>query len=225
MPTIELKYGATSIAFEHHDTLSIIGGPAEQPVLGDAALGEALDRPIGSAKFEEIVHSGDKVLIVVPDATRETAAGQIVNLVIRRLIANGTAPGHITIIFATGIHRAVTEQEKSRILTPFVAQRIKTLNHDAKDLARLIRFGETSTGIPVELDRALVEHDHVILVGGVSFHYFAGFTGGRKLVCPGLASARTVSETHRLAFDRSTLSRRVGVDTFQHSGIRSLEFT
>jgi lactate racemase len=64
---------------------------------------------------------------------------------------------------------------------------------------------------PFELNRALVEHDRVILVGGVTFHYFAGFTGGRKLVCPGLASARTIAATHRLAFDCETKSRRAGV--------------
>ncbi len=65
----------------------------------------------------------------------------------------------------------------------------------------------------MELNRALLEHDHVILVGGVSFHYFAGFTGGRKLVCPGLASSKTISQTHKLAFDCETGSRRDGVDT------------
>jgi len=53
----------------------------------------------------------------------------------------------------------------------------------------------------------------VIIIGGVSFHYFAGFTGGRKLICPGLASARTISATHKLAFDCRTKSRRDGVDT------------
>ena len=166
-----------------------------------------------SASLEEIVNVGDTVLIVVPDATRQTACGQIVNLVVRRLIANGTAPHDIRIIFATGIHRKVTEAEKAAILTPFIAQRIKTLGHDPRDLMQLIRIGETSGGIPIELNRALVEHDHVITVGGVSFHYFAGFTGGRKLICPGLASARTISETHKLAFDCVTRSRREGVDT------------
>src|SRR4029079_4819086 len=112
---------------------------------------------------------------------------------------------------ATGIHRRVTENEKSSILTPFIAQRIKTLDHDLSDLMQIVRLGETSGGIPVELNRALTEHDHVVLVGGVSFHYFAGFTGGRKLVCPGLASSKTVSATHKLAFDCEKENRRDGV--------------
>jgi nickel-dependent lactate racemase len=119
----------------------------------------------------------------------------------------------MSVIFATGIHRPVTESEKHEILTPFIAQRIKTLDHNPRDLMRIMRMGETSGGIPVELDRALTEYGHVILLGGLTFHYFAGFTGGRKLICPGLASAKTVSATHKLAFDCERRTRRDGVGT------------
>lgn len=211
---INLKYGATTIPVEFDpDRFDVIGARDRAASLGDAEIGERLDQPISSAKLEEIVAPGDSVLIVVPDATRQTASGQIVNLVIRRLIANGTAPHEIAIIFATGIHRKVSEAEKAAILTPFILQRIKTLEHDPSDLMQLVRLGATNGGITVELNRALVEHDHVIAVGGVTFHYFAGFTGGRKLICPGLASAATISATHKLAFDCDTLSRRSGVGT------------
>ena len=214
MPTIDLKYGRDVIPFEYDaGRFEILGQAVEKPPLSDAEIGEKLDKPIDSATIEEIIKPGDSVLIVVPDATRQTACGQIVNLVVRRLIANGSAPHEVRIIFATGIHRKVTDDEKAAILTPFIAQRIKTLDHDPRDLMQMIRLGETSGGIPIELNRALTEHDHVIIIGGVTFHYFAGFTGGRKLICPGLASARTISETHKLAFDCETRSRRAGVDT------------
>ena len=214
MPTIKLQYGLGVIPIEYdNDAFEILGETAEKPPLSDIEIGTKLDAPIGTSQIEEIVNPGESVLIVVPDATRQTACGQIVNLVVRRLIANGSAPHDIRIIFATGIHRKVTEDEKAAILTPFIAQRIKTLDHDPRDLMQLINLGETTGGIPIELNRSLVEHDHVILIGGVSFHYFAGFTGGRKLVCPGLASVRTISETHKLAFDCTTRSRRDGVDT------------
>ncbi|HEX8747435.1 MAG TPA: lactate racemase domain-containing protein, partial [Pyrinomonadaceae bacterium] len=66
---------------------------------------------------------------------------------------------------------------------------------------------------PIEVNRALTEHSHVILTGAVGFHYFAGFTGGRKSVCPGLASARTVEATHMLALDFEHGGRRLGVGT------------
>lgn len=214
MPQIDLKYGRSVIPSEYdEERFQILGAASTKSPLSDAETGEKLDNPIDSASIEEMVNPGDTILIVVPDATRQTACGQVVNLLVRRLIANGTAAYDIRIIFATGIHRRVTDEEKAAIITPFISQRIKTLDHDPRDLMQLIRLGETSGGIPIELNRAVVEHDHVIIIGGITFHYFAGFTGGRKLICPGLASSRTVSETHKLAFDCTTKSRRDGVDT------------
>src|SRR3954468_16359810 len=214
MALIDLKYGDASIPFEYDPSqFDILTAHEAGNPLTDVELNDKLDNPIDSPPLEDLVKPGDTVLIAVPDATRAAAAGQIVNLLVRRLIANGSAPHEIRIIFATGIHRKVTEEEKHSILTPFIAQRIKTLDHDPRDLMQLVKLGETSRGIPIELNRALVEHDHVVLVGGVTFHYFAGFTGGRKLVCPGLGSARTVAATHKLAFDCDTKTRRTGVDT------------
>jgi len=214
MQTIDLKYGNTAFAFDYDESrCKILRGADQGPSLSDADIGARLGSPIDSRPLEEIVRPGESVLIVVPDATRQTAAGQIVNLVVRRLIANGTMPFDIRIIFATGIHRKVTEDEKAAILTPFILQRIKTLDHDARDLMQIVSMGATAGGIEIGLNRALTEHDHVVIVGGISFHYFAGFTGGRKLICPGLASSRTIAATHKLAFDLEQKSRREGVDT------------
>lgn len=214
MAEIELKYGATNFYFDFDENrFDLLEGGGDARPLSDLELCAKLDQPIDSPVIEEIVESGSKVLIVVPDATREVGCGQVANILVRRLIANGTLPSDISIIFATGIHRAVTEAEKAAILTPFIAQRIKTLDHLPRDISRIARLGDTQGGIPVELNRALIEHDHIILIGGISFHYFAGFTGGRKLICPGLASSKTISATHRLAFDCQTASRREGVAT------------
>ena len=214
MPTINLAYGKSAINFTFDENqFELLGKSVENPALTDAEIGEKLDKPIDSKLLEEIVAAGESVLIVVPDATRQTASGQIVNLLVRRLIANGTMPFDIRIIFATGIHRRVTDAEKRELLTPFIYQRIKTLDHNARDLAQIVRIGETDDGIPISVNRALLEHDHVIIVGGISFHYFAGFTGGRKLICPGLASSQTIAATHKLAFDCETKSRRDGVGT------------
>lgn len=221
MRKIELKYGKTRIRLDYDEKrFEILGNKKPVAPFSDAQIGNKFDNPIGSKPIEEIVRQGETVLIVVPDATRATASGQIVNLLVRRLIANGTTPFDINIIFATGIHRRVTEAEKQELLTPFIARRVKTLNHNPQDLMQaagleskqFVNFG-TIKGIPVELNRTLTEHDRVIIVGGVAFHYFAGFTGGRKLICPGLASVKTISETHRLAFDCKSKARRAGVDT------------
>lgn len=214
MREIRLGYGRTTIPFEYDATqFALLAGDKTQKPLSDSELGAKLEHPVGTKLLEDLVSPGESVLIVVPDATRQTGSGQIVNLLVRRLIAGGTAPHEISIIFATGIHRAVTADEKAAIVTPFILQRIKTLDHDARDLMQIVRLGTTSSGISVELNRTLLDHDHVIAIGGVTFHYFAGFTGGRKLICPGLASSGTVAATHKLAFDCEHLSRRNGVDT------------
>ena len=214
MSNLRLKYGNSQISFEYDENrFQVLGKTEAYAALSDVEIGERLENPVGSKLLEEIVNQGESVLIVVPDATRRTACGQVVNLLVRRLIANGTMPFDIRIIFATGIHRRVTDDEKKDLLTPFIFQRVKTLDHNPRDLAQIVRIGETSSGIPIEINRAVLEHDHVIIVGGISFHYFAGFTGGRKLICPGLASSRTIAETHKLAFDCDLKSRREGVDT------------
>ena len=218
--TIDLPYGNAAIPFEFDAReFDALDGP-EMPALTDAEIGDALDRPIDSPPLDEIVSAGESVLIVVPDATRRAAAGQITNLLVRRLIAMGIAPYDIAVIFATGIHRAVSTEEKAEIVTPFIAQRIKMLDHAPRDLMRIAgvgdgghfeRVGELPDGSPVEFNRVLSEFDRVITVGGVGFHYFAGVGGGRKLICPGLASAATAAATHRLAFDLETLGRAKGV--------------
>jgi lactate racemase len=211
---INLAYGKQNISFDFDETLfDVLGENTLENSLSDSEIGDAFDNPFDSKTLEEIVGSGETVLIVVPDATRASACGQIVNLLVRRLIANGTMPFDIRIIFATGIHRQPTEAEKKELLTPFIYQRIKHLEHNPRDLVQLVKLGETKRGTPIELNRALIEHDHVITIGSINWHYFAGFGGGRKLICPGLASSRTINETHKLAFDFDTKTRREGVGT------------
>ncbi|MGI8670032.1 MAG: nickel-dependent lactate racemase, partial [Aridibacter sp.] len=213
MPKINLKYGNSEIPFEFdEDQFEILGKTESETPLSDVEIGEKLENPIDAKTIEELIKPNETVLIVVPDATRKIACGQVINLLVRRLIANGTLPFEINIIFATGIHRQVSDEEQKEILTPFIAQRIKTFNHNAKDLMQFLRLGETSNGIPIELNRKLNEYDHTILIGGINFHYFAGFTGGRKLICPGLASSRTISGTHKLAFDCENFDRQTGVE-------------
>ena len=187
-------------------------GADEQP-MSDAEVGAAIDAPFDSQPLEDILSPRESVLVVVSDATRATGSAQVVNLLVRRLIALGVAPYDLRIIFATGIHRAVTREERAELLTPFIVQRVRTLAHDASDESAHVSFGETERGTPIELNRALFDHSHVILTGAVGFHYFAGFTGGRKSVCPGLASRRTIEATHLHALDFEQGGRRAGVGT------------
>jgi nickel-dependent lactate racemase len=215
MTEIELGYGRGSVRFvfdEERYRVLVPAVAAARP-LSDLEIGVALDAPIESPPLEEVISSGESVLVVVSDATRATASAQIVNLLVRRLIQNGIAPGNIAIIFATGIHRPVTHDEKLDLLTPFIVQRIRTIDHDAYDPTALARVGTMTCGTPIELNRALREYSQVIITGAVGFHYFAGFTGGRKSICPGLAAAETIEATHMLALDFERGGRRDGVGT------------
>src|SRR5215213_6699923 len=215
MKLIELAYGRRSIEFNFDESrFSVItSNRNDEPPLTDLQVGAAFDDPIASAPLDELAGSDDSVLIVVSDATRATASAQIVNLLVRRLIQGGVSPANIAIIFATGIHRAVSEKEKSELLTPFVVQRLRILEHDAYDRAKLTTLGKTGSGVTVQVNSALTEFSRVILTGGITFHYFAGFTGGRKSICPGLASAKTIEATHMLAVDFERGGRKPGVGT------------
>ena len=218
MSTINLAYGDRTIPFTADESqFKILIEPTQLgPPLGDAELSERLDNPIASAKLEELIGEDESVLIVVSDATRATGSAQIVHLLVRRIIQAGVSARDIAIVFATGIHRRVSEGEKLRLLTPFIVQRIRTIDHNACDSTAL--FSLTLKGRQVELNRALRDFKHVLLIGGVNFHYFAGFTGGRKSICPGLAGAETIRQTHMLALDPVTGTRRQGVGTAMLKG-------
>lgn len=213
MPSIELGYGNSTINFDYDAgrfEVLTAGADAAHP-LSDVEIGEAFDAPIGSPPLDDLIEPGDSVLIVVSDATRATGSAQIVNLLVRRLIQNGIEPGAMAIVFATGIHRPVRPAEKAELLTPFIAQRLRTIDHDAGDVSQLIEIGVMECGTPVKLNRALKEFSKVILTGAVGFHYFAGFTGGRKSICPGLAGSETIAATHMLALDLKRGGRRGGI--------------
>lgn len=215
MSEIQLPYGRTTLTFSGEgDRFAVVADETfSERSLTDFEVGAALDSPIGSPPLDEIIDGDDSVLIVVSDATRPTASAQVVNLLVRRLVQIGVAPAQMAVIFATGIHRPVTEQEQVELLTPFIVQRLQVLQHDAYDPSRLVSFGATESGVEVELSSALQRYSRVILTGGVNYHYFAGFTGGRKSICPGLASAETIKATHMLALDFETGGRRAGVGT------------
>lgn len=215
MTEIELAYGDSSLKLtldQRRSSVIAADTPSEKP-LTDVEIGETFDVPIDSPPLDEVVSADDSVLIVVSDATRATASAQIVNLVVRRLVQLGVSPANLAIIFATGIHRPVSHEEKLALLTPFIVQRVRTLNHDAYDPDSLISLGMTERGVPVEVNKALREFSKTIVIGGVGFHYFAGFTGGRKSICPGLASAATIETTHMLALDFERGGRQAGVGT------------
>src|ERR1043165_2580171 len=211
---IELAYGRGFVALDYdEDRFSVLQASSDGGTpLSDFEVGAALD-PV-----DEIAGADDSVLIVVSDATRATASAQVVNLLVRRLVQAGVSPARMAVIFATGIHRPVSEKEQVELLSPFITQRLRVLHHDPHDRAKLTALGKTERGVAVEVNSALREFSRVFLTGGITFHYFAGFTGGRKSICPGLASVKTIEATHMLALDFEHGGRKAGVGTGRLDG-------
>ena len=210
---MDLAYGRRRVefSFDGHQFSVLSTNTDRKAPLSDFEIGAALDSPIASPTLDEIAGVDDSVLIVVSDATRATASAQVVNLLVRRLVQAGVSPAQMAVVFATGIHRPVSEKEKVELLTPFIVQRLRILQHDAYDRTKLISLGKTERGVTVEVNSALKEFSRVFVIGGITFHYFAGFTGGRKSICPGLASAETIEATHMLALDFERGGRKAGV--------------
>ena len=151
MPSIQLGYGRHTIPSDYDASRFDVLAPsvAQHVSLTDAEIGAAFDAPIDSQPLDEIIKSGDSVLIVASDATRATGSAQIINLLVRRLIENAIEPGNIAIIFATGIHRPVRPEEKIELLTAFIAQRIRIIDHNANDASSLRWTGVDIPGIVV----------------------------------------------------------------------------
>lgn len=160
------------------------------------ALGQALAHPCGCRPLSTLARGHQRVAIIVPDATRGVPVARLLPAVVAELEAAGVPLEQITVVVATGVHRPATETEILELLGP-LAGRLRVINHDPYDPAELVYLGTTSRGTPVEVNRTVYESDFRIAIGKVEPHEFAGFSGGRKAVLPGIAGERTIQVNHR----------------------------
>ncbi|WP_026843012.1 nickel-dependent lactate racemase family protein [Citrifermentans bremense] len=138
---------------------------------------------------------GEKVVVVTSDVTRPTGSEVYLPMLVSRLNQAGIRDRDIEIVIALGIHRKQTEAEQRKILGE-VYGRVRVSDHDCDDPGALVYLGETSRGVPVEINRCVAEADRLILTGAITFHYFAGFGGGRKSLLPGVSSRRSCMASH-----------------------------
>lgn len=213
--TVNLGYGAQQISFRFDpQQFSLIARhDTTRAPLTDAELHAALDAPINSARLEELIKPHESVVIVVPDATRAACVDRIAPLLVERLNQHGLSDRQISFLIGGGIHRAPTAEEIYAILGSSVPARIEVHPHDANDAASLASLGTTMRGTPVILNRRLIEADRVIVVGAISLHYIAGFSGGRKAILPGCAAERSIQANHLLSFNLEKLEKRPGIES------------
>ncbi len=177
--------------------------PKEKPSAPDAKaeILQALNNPIGSEPLNEIVQAGDRVAIVVDDATRPAPSRITVPPLLERLNQHGIKDEDITIIFGCGTHRTVKPHEARELLSEEVVNRLRTLSHDchAKDH---VYMGTTKKhGTKVFVNKTFAEADVRILTGDIEMHYYAGFGGGRKSVLPAVSSVETIQHNHSMILD------------------------
>jgi len=161
-------------------------------------LVQALDNPVGDVPLEMLCGAGDRVACVVPDLTRRAAVREYLPFVLQRLSDTGVREADVTVVVALGIHRPLTEQELRGLVGDVVFKRYHVVNHDPDGEESNSLVGTTDAGIPVEINRKVAEADCVLLTGGITFHYFAGYGGGRKALLPGVASRQACEAHHRL---------------------------
>lgn len=221
MTAFEIKYGKSKVTccLEEKNLQDILRAK-RFPFLDDPRneLKTALSSPLGSKPLSKVIHPGENVTIVVSDKTRETAAEFILPVLLDELNETGVPDENITLLFALGMHPKQTKEEQIKTIGAEAARRVKFLDHDCRDENALKKIGVTSRGTPVVLNRLVAQADKVILTGGIAYHYYAGFTGGRKSLIPGVAGFEAIQANHSLAMDKRTGSRHQQAKTGMLAG-------
>ena len=198
---VSVRYGDDSVALTVDDDrlLWSIGPKDVDPVANEsAAVADALNNPTGCTAIPDLARAkkAHNAVLLVDDLTRTTPHKIILPLVLDQLNSAGIDDKHITAIVAVGTHRKLTDQE---IVDRFGAEnvaRIRFVNHDFDDASNLVNLGKTSTGTPIVVNKTYLQSDLKIAVGSIVPHMYAGWSGGSKMIQPGVSGGETTAETH-----------------------------
>jgi len=209
---VDLAYGRHGTSVEVPDSSDVIL-PVDAPALADedAAIRAALHAPVAGAPLRTLAEGARRVAVVFPDLTRPMPNRTVLPPLLDELARAGVPDGRVTLLCATGTHRRATAAEMAELIGPGLVARYRVVDHDAQSDEH-VAVGEMD-GVAVLLQREYVEADLRIVTGFVEPHFFAGFSGGPKAVCPGLAATETILEAHhprRIADERATFLTRHG---------------
>lgn len=174
--------------------------PADAPAIEDlaSAVERACSHPVDAEPLASCLGPEARVLVVVSDLTRSGATKEILPVAVDCLVALGAARENVRVLVARGTHRSLTKEEKA-FFRRGPLRGVAVSEHDCDDGASLSALLLTKRGTPVRINRTVRESDVVVLLSPVSFHYFAGFGGGRKLIMPGCADRQSILANHRLS--------------------------
>ena len=158
----------------------------------------ALDHPVGTAPLLELLRKKNlqKVVVVVNDITRPTPYDLMLPPILDRLAKAKIEDHQVTFVVATGIHDPHTKEQDLQVYGPDIVRRFKIVNHVSDDLESLVSIGTLATGAEMRINKIVAEADFIITLGVVAPHYFAGYSGGRKSIMPGVTWKETVEGNH-----------------------------
>ena len=193
---VDLAYGKTELTVELPDERTTVIEPTYLSALPDEGdeLLKALREPLGRPPLRELALNTHKVAISVCDITRPMPSKTVLPVLLREL--SHIPREQIVILVATGTHRSNTLRELEKILGREITENYNVVNHNGFDKNQLKQIGKTSEGIPIWLNRHWLESNFRITTGFVEPHFFAGFSGGPKMIAPGLAGFDTIMGLH-----------------------------
>lgn len=202
---VDLAYGTGLLSVELPPQVepTIIRKPAFPPLGAPAdIIAGALANPVACGSLEELAVGRKSACILICDFTRPVPNSTFLQPMIRRLMAAGIAANKITVLIATGLHRPNEGEELADLVgDPWVLETVSVVNHFATRDEDHIDLGVTTTrGTPVKIDKRFMEADLKIATGLVEPHFMAGYSGGRKVVAPGVAGHETIRTFHSARF-------------------------
>jgi nickel-dependent lactate racemase len=203
MKNISVPYGkgTQSAIIPDHISIQVIDPPKAKAADSiEQLITQALDNPVESQLLEDMVTPNDRIIIIVNDHTRPGPYPEMLRAIISRMEKVGVGLGNITILFATGSHRAPTADERISLVGEEYARSLLCVAHDCTDNDSLVYLGETSSGMPIYINKLAVEATFVITLGLIAPHQTAGFSGGRKSIVPGISGMQTLRIHHSFPY-------------------------
>jgi nickel-dependent lactate racemase len=200
---VTLDYGKTGLAvtLPEENVIGVLRHRAAPPLADPVeTVRVGLRNPIGAKSLTETARGKKTACIVVCDLTRPVPNPVLLPPILKALAEGGIARENVTILVATGTHRSNTPDELETMLGPEIARSVRIVNHVCTDGDAHQDFGVTPRGVPVRLDRTYTEADVRVTVGLIEPHFMAGYSGGRKLIMPGIAALETIQTWHSPRF-------------------------
>lgn len=196
MKTVELLYGRGTVPVRVPDSAAVLRSSAP-PALEDpeAAVRSCLEHPVGTPPLRQLLaeRRPRTAAVTISDITRPVPNRVFLPVLLEELERSGVRREDLTVVIGTGMHRRSTEEEKRYLTGPEVYDRYRVVDHDASDPAGLVRLSDDP---PVKVNRPFMEADFKIVTGFIEPHFMAGFSGGRKGLCPALVDLETIGRFH-----------------------------